>query len=360
MNALSKALLVAALLNVPAPASGAELAGPLAPEASAPRARGQVAMGVEGLTVKVDGLEPSRSYFVRAAKQGILSIDLGTISTEAQGQGLLRVLFSGGGNIALPPTYDNLAGRTLEVFDGGGAVLRGEIPGPAVLERKEGLTRLLQPEPPVDPDLVGDVKLESRDGRMAIKVHLVGLAPSEVTSVCLIDHAKMEMFLLGTITASAEGKGQMKVDSGRGDAIPFCPRSVGDLTGLSAEIRNAKGDLLLAATLGPVQDAIDGGNPPEPLFGLVGPFDAPFLRGDTNADSKTDISDAVATLQYLFLAGPRPYCLDPGDFDDSGALDITDAIAMLNFLFLAGAPGPYPSVWVPGFDPTADGLHCEE
>lgn len=82
-----------------------------------------------------------------------------------------------------------------------------------------------------------------------------------------------------------------------------------------------------------------------------------FLRGDANDDSRVDISDAVAILDYLFLGGVISVCLDVLDADDSGGLNISDPIYVLNFLFNGGTslPPPFPVV---GSDPTADSLGC--
>jgi hypothetical protein len=83
-----------------------------------------------------------------------------------------------------------------------------------------------------------------------------------------------------------------------------------------------------------------------------------FVRGDPNADSKHNISDAVVILSYLFTGGDRPTCLDAADTDDNGSLELTDAVYLLGFLFLGGpAPqAPFPEC---GVDPTADELTCE-
>jgi hypothetical protein len=83
-----------------------------------------------------------------------------------------------------------------------------------------------------------------------------------------------------------------------------------------------------------------------------------FVRGDSNADGRADVSDAVYLLNWLFLSGPAPPCEDAADADDDGELAITDAIALLNALFVgAGAlRPPYPE---PGVDPTLDGLGCD-
>ncbi len=69
-----------------------------------------------------------------------------------------------------------------------------------------------------------------------------------------------------------------------------------------------------------------------------------FHRGDTTNDGKSDITDAIALLDFLFLGGPIFSCLESGDIDNSGVLDITDGVSFLNYLFLGGpgpaAPGP--------------------
>jgi dockerin type I repeat protein/cohesin domain-containing protein len=84
---------------------------------------------------------------------------------------------------------------------------------------------------------------------------------------------------------------------------------------------------------------------------------AVFSRGDSNDDGRLDLSDAVATLAFLYQAGSRPACLDAADFTDDGVIDISDPIASLNFLYLGGPPpaAPYPAA---GTDPTEDGLGC--
>jgi hypothetical protein len=83
-----------------------------------------------------------------------------------------------------------------------------------------------------------------------------------------------------------------------------------------------------------------------------------FLRGDVDRNGRVQLTDGVALLNFLFLGGQRPPCLDAADSDDSGRLDLTDALGILNFLFLGGtrlaAPGPEEA----GQDPTPDTLGC--
>jgi DNA-binding beta-propeller fold protein YncE len=88
-----------------------------------------------------------------------------------------------------------------------------------------------------------------------------------------------------------------------------------------------------------------------------GPEEA-FIRGDFNRDGGLDLSDAVATIGYLFLGAASSGCLDAADSNDDGRLDTSDAVYVLAHLFLGGAqpPAPYPEA---GGDPTTeDALRC--
>ena len=110
-------------------------------------------------------------------------------------------------------------------------------------------------------------------------------------------------------------------------------------------------------------DAMGGGGEVvsvEPMFLMVGDFDTPFLRGDSNGDSRIDISDITKTLNYLFLGDSRPYCLDATDANDDGAVDLSDAIIELFYLFQGGQNLSEPGTLIPGTDPTADNLYCQE
>jgi hypothetical protein len=82
-----------------------------------------------------------------------------------------------------------------------------------------------------------------------------------------------------------------------------------------------------------------------------------FIRGDANGDGGVELSDAQATLNYLFLGIGRPHCYDAADSNDDGRIDITDVFYTLNFLFLGGPELPAPA-GAPGADPTEDGFGC--
>jgi hypothetical protein len=80
-----------------------------------------------------------------------------------------------------------------------------------------------------------------------------------------------------------------------------------------------------------------------------------IFRGDSSQDGVVNLSDAVYTLNWLFLGGPEPLCPDEADANDDGNVDISDPIATLQTLFLGSssiAP-PYP---LKDFDPTVDSL----
>ena len=89
--------------------------------------------------------------------------------------------------------------------------------------------------------------------------------------------------------------------------------------------------------------------PPEPVF----------IRGDVNMDTNVDIADVIYHLDYTFLNGPLPICMDAGDANDDGISDISDAIFLLYYFFLGG-PGPWVPFPNPGIDWTDDTLGCEQ
>lgn len=80
-----------------------------------------------------------------------------------------------------------------------------------------------------------------------------------------------------------------------------------------------------------------------------------FRRGDSNDDSVVDVSDAIHTLDFLFLGNATLLCLEAADVDNDGGLAINDPVFLLGFLFLGGPPpappGPPPAPCGP--DPDA-------
>jgi len=93
------------------------------------------------------------------------------------------------------------------------------------------------------------------------------------------------------------------------------------------------------------------------LFSTVVSAQSSFIRGDSNQDSKVDISDSVFIYNYLFQGGTIPKCEDAADINDDGKIDITDPVYLNNYLYKGGPkpPTPYSN---PGNDPTTDDLGC--
>jgi hypothetical protein len=81
-----------------------------------------------------------------------------------------------------------------------------------------------------------------------------------------------------------------------------------------------------------------------------------FIRGDSNASGDHDFTDAINTLEFLFLGTGTLTCRDSADTDDSGDVDFTDAIFSLEFLFLGNQEIPPPTSC--GSDPTSDSVSC--
>lgn len=83
-----------------------------------------------------------------------------------------------------------------------------------------------------------------------------------------------------------------------------------------------------------------------------------FKRGDANADARVDVSDAVSTLNHLFLGRAGGPCEDAADANDDGQLDVSDAVYSLAYLFLGGSEPASPGFQC-GVDPTPDALGCD-
>jgi hypothetical protein len=84
-----------------------------------------------------------------------------------------------------------------------------------------------------------------------------------------------------------------------------------------------------------------------------------FRRGDADASGVVDFTDAISSLNNLFIGEVEIDCVDAADTDDSGAFDLTDPIVLLGALFLGDATVPAPGLSDCGTDPTMDTLACE-
>ena len=83
-----------------------------------------------------------------------------------------------------------------------------------------------------------------------------------------------------------------------------------------------------------------------------------FQRADCNGSATVSITDAIFTLEALFMAGAaQPGCPDACDANDDGFMDISDVLYSLGYLFDGGIAPPAP-FGVCGADVTVDALGC--
>jgi len=68
----------------------------------------------------------------------------------------------------------------------------------------------------------------------------------------------------------------------------------------------------------------------------------PFRRGDCNSDAAIDISDAVCTLEWLFLGKEEPGCVPATNVNGDAGVDISDPVSLLGFLFQGGTAPVFP------------------
>ncbi|MCH2586491.1 MAG: hypothetical protein MK138_17180, partial [Planctomycetes bacterium] len=91
---------------------------------------------------------------------------------------------------------------------------------------------------------------------------------------------------------------------------------------------------------------------------VEGSPEAAFRRGDSNGDSKVDLSDGIHILSILFIGFAAPDCIDASDSNNDGSLDLTDGIVVFNYLFLGGNPPASPGPTSCGPDTGDDDLDC--
>ena len=57
-----------------------------------------------------------------------------------------------------------------------------------------------------------------------------------------------------------------------------------------------------------------------------------FMLGDVNEDGMVDISDVVATVNYVLGNMPAVFNFDAADVDESGEIDISDVVGIVNIV----------------------------
>ena len=88
--------------------------------------------------------------------------------------------------------------------------------------------------------------------------------------------------------------------------------------------------------------------------------DDEFRRGDSNTDSRIDVSDPVFTLLFLFAGGTDPRCMDATDANDDGVINVSDPLRLLSSLFMSGPPLEGASDGCGGDTTDDDALGCAD
>ena len=101
-----------------------------------------------------------------------------------------------------------------------------------------------------DPDMKGEVELESRDDREKFETEVEHAAPDRELELWVIDPDGVEEFQ-STRFVDAFGEAEWELDTHDGDRLPFAVAAVDDLVEHTVEVRDATtGDLLLSVEIG--------------------------------------------------------------------------------------------------------------
>lgn len=86
-----------------------------------------------------------------------------------------------------------------------------------------------------------------------------------------------------------------------------------------------------------------------------------FLRGDCDGNGEVfALIDAIFVLEWGFLGGENPPCLDAADVDDSGTVvPLLDALYLLQWAYINGDAPPAPGADRCGPDLPEDGVTCD-
>lgn len=99
-------------------------------------------------------------------------------------------------------------------------------------------------------------------------------------------------------------------------------------------------------------DIAAGNTADDNLNGIPDLCEPGFVRGDANGDGTfAGLADGQFILEYGFLGGPTPSCLEAADADGDGILNaLQDAMVVLTHQFLGGPPpaAPFPSCGLDG------------
>ncbi len=386
-------------------------------------ARGEVEIEIEGdgeqkFKVKVKGLAPASVFGVVVTAADGASASAGDITTNSRGRGELFLRDADALLLGVSSVGD-LAGATVEVVDAdGNAVLTGVVPtlgdeadcdmgddddddddddGDDDEIEFKALLDGSQEVPPVESAGSGKAEFELEDGKLEFELDvadLVGVIQAHIHVGPAGENGPVVAFLFGPADPPIDVGDKTEIAEGDitdediierpdigfdGTLASLVEQMLAGNTYVNVHTEanrpgEIRGQIVVCVDDDDGDDGDDGSDgtdgggggvqlPVDDGFAVVGPFDAPFLRGDSNADLVVDVSDPIHTLVYLFVGGDnveRPVCFDAADSNDDGAVDVSDGITTLQFLFVGNVKLPPPGAVISGFDSTADTLFCEE
>ena len=242
-------------------------------------------------------------------------------------------------------------------------VLTGTVPqvdGEPV-EPLEFEVNLEQPMEPVIAGAHGTVEFEEQDDEREIEIEVEDLTPNTAFRVEL-SSPEPDSMTETLFDGMSDGVGDIRRRSVffGDDALPFGAMSFREYDGFTISVVNADGATVLSGVVA-VPAAPDGAAAALVVrFSTVGRYDSWFIRGDANEDGQLDLSDAVRSLEILFLGGESPRCEDSLDINDDGEIDVSDPVSVLLYLFQGGREPAFPGALISGYDLTADTIFCED
>jgi hypothetical protein len=61
-----------------------------------------------------------------------------------------------------------------------------------------------------------------------------------------------------------------------------------------------------------------------------------YTCGDANSDEMVNVSDAVSTINYVFVGGDPPDPMEAADCNCDGTCNVSDAVWIINYVFMGG------------------------
>jgi hypothetical protein len=192
------------------------------------------------------------------ATPGTALTQFGSLTTDGKGRGALDLDSQDGDPMPFGASLADLAGKAVEVRDGGGAaVLAGEFPAlpspprrPPSLHGRADLTR---PAGSAFPYSVGRIDEEVRPatpgepGSSRLRIEIRGLAPSTQYALFTDDPSTPDPALVQftTLTTDANGRARKTYDTENGDTLPL-GATLAALGGKPVEVRDTGGTVVLS------------------------------------------------------------------------------------------------------------------